>query len=71
MIKEPEKIEKYAKPLLSGNKDKTSIILGDLGTPQDAILSNLEQVEVAISQSLKWAKSKAGKQAGKDRGRQT
>ena len=58
VIKEPEEMKKYAKPLLSGDMDRTSIILGDLSMPQDVVLSNLEKVEGELVNYLRWAKSK-------------
>ena len=69
VIKEPEEMKKYAKPLLSGDMDRTSIILGDLSMPQDVVLSNLEKVEGELVNYLRWAKSKERLKTAKIRNR--
>lgn len=65
VIQDIEKLELFARPLLSGDSSKTSIILGDLSMEPDQIIKNLEIVENKIIQNFKWATGKAGKASQK------
>ena len=67
MIKDVEKISKYSFPLISGDSNHTSIILGDLTMEPDQIIENLIAVEEQLRLNFKWATGKLGKASANDK----